>query len=95
MRSASLLKIGIVGTIAAVTITTTGLALTFATLATGTLALTTTTTVASMLMSSDSLFFKIVLLYYERSNLPCEFPKWSNVPVKFPRSNVVNFSLPE
>ena len=36
---------------------------------------------------------KIVLLYYERSNLPCEFPKWSNVPVKFLRSNVVKFSL--
>ena len=25
----------------------------------------------------------------KRSNLPCEFPKWSNVPVKFLRSNVV------
>ena len=29
----------------------------------------------------------------KRSNLPCEFPKWSNVPVKFLRSNVVKFSL--
>ena len=44
-------------------------------------------------MASRTARRKIVLLYYERSNLPCEFPKWSNVPVKFLRSNVVKFSL--
>ena len=33
------------------------------------------------------------LLICEWSNLPCEFQKWSNFPVKFLRSKVVKFSL--